>query len=53
MLRRMLQRQLDAVAAGRDPAGVSFDPATPPVVFEAGNYIMQRNDAKVAELLDA
>ena len=26
MLRRLLQRQLDAIAAGRDPAGVSFDP---------------------------
>jgi phenylpropionate dioxygenase-like ring-hydroxylating dioxygenase large terminal subunit len=53
MLRRMLQRQVETVAAGGDPAGVSFDPATPPVRFEAGNYIMQRNDAKAAELLDA
>ncbi len=53
MLRRLLQRQLDAIAAGRDPAGVSFDPAAAPVVFEAGNYIMARNDAKAAELLDA
>src|SRR5262249_50573992 len=53
MLRRMLQRQLDAIAAGRDPAGVSFDPATPHIVFEAGNYIMLRNDAKVVEVLDA
>jgi hypothetical protein len=53
MLRRLLQRQLDAVAAGNDPAGVSFDPATPPVKFEAGNYIMQRSDAKAVELLDA
>jgi phenylpropionate dioxygenase-like ring-hydroxylating dioxygenase large terminal subunit len=53
MLRHLLQRQLDAVAAGNDPAGVSFDPAAPPVVFEAGNYIMQRNDAKAVELLDA
>jgi hypothetical protein len=53
MLRRLLQRQLDAIAAGNDPAGVSFDPATPPVAFEAGNYIMQRNDAKAVELLDA
>ena len=31
MLRRLLQRQLDAVAAGGDPVGVSFDPAAPPV----------------------
>jgi phenylpropionate dioxygenase-like ring-hydroxylating dioxygenase large terminal subunit len=53
MLRRLLQRQIDAVAAGRDPAGVSFDPKSPPVVFEAGNYIMSRTDAKAVELLDA
>ena len=53
MLRRLLQRQLDAVAAGRDPAGVSFDPQTPPVVFEAGNYIMERGDPRAAELLSA
>ena len=53
MLRRLLQRQLDAVAVGRDPAGVSFDPAAPPVMFEAGNYIIPRHDAKAAELLDA
>ncbi len=45
MLRRLLQRQLDAIADGGDPAGVSFDPAAPPVVFEAGNYIMEKNDA--------
>src|SRR6185312_5805779 len=49
MLRRFLQRQLDTIAAGGDPAGVTFDPKTPPVKFEAGNYIMQRSDAKVAE----
>jgi nitrite reductase/ring-hydroxylating ferredoxin subunit len=53
MLRRLLQRQLDAIAAGQDPAGVSFDPAAPPVVFEAGNYIMRRNDAKAVALLEA
>jgi hypothetical protein len=53
MLRRLLQCQLDAVAAGHDPAGVSFDPKAPPVVFEAGNYIMERNDAKVVEVLSA
>jgi phenylpropionate dioxygenase-like ring-hydroxylating dioxygenase large terminal subunit len=39
MLRRLLRRQLKAVAEGRDPAGVSFDPGAPPIVFEAGNYI--------------
>ena len=39
MLRRLLQQQLDAVAQGRDPAGVSFDPAAPPVHFTAGNFL--------------
>ena len=39
MVRRMLRDQLDALAAGRDPIGVSFDPDAPPVAFEAGNYI--------------
>ena len=51
MLRRFLQRQLEAITAGGDPVGVSFDPDTAPVVFEAGNYIMERGDAKVLEVL--
>jgi hypothetical protein len=38
-LRRLLQKQLDALAAGQDPAGVSFDVNAPPVHFEAGNYL--------------
>ncbi len=38
MLRRVLRRQVKAVAEGRDPVGVSFDPAAAPIVFEAGNY---------------
>jgi hypothetical protein len=38
----MLQEQLDSVAEGRDPIGVSFDPAAYPVVFEAGNYIRDK-----------
>ena len=41
MVRRMLQAQLDAIAAGRDPVGVSFDQDAAPVVFEAGNYIRE------------
>jgi hypothetical protein len=41
MLRRLLQAQLQAVADGRDPAGVSFDPETPPVVFTAGNWLVE------------
>jgi len=39
MIRRLLQNQLHAIKAGRDPIGVSFDPNAAPVVFEAGNYI--------------
>jgi nitrite reductase/ring-hydroxylating ferredoxin subunit len=40
MVRQMLKRQLDAVAAGRDPAGVVRDAEAPPVVFEAGNFLI-------------
>ena len=39
MLRSLLRLQLDAIAAGKDPAGVSFDEAAPPVVFDAGRRI--------------
>jgi hypothetical protein len=39
MLRRMFQRQLDALAAGRDPIGVAFDEAKAMVDFEAGNFL--------------
>ncbi len=42
MLRRLLRRQVRAVAEGRDPAGISFDPDVRPVVFEAGNYVRDR-----------
>jgi phenylpropionate dioxygenase-like ring-hydroxylating dioxygenase large terminal subunit len=41
MIRHMLQEQVEAVAAGRDPVGVSFDPAAPSIAFEAGNYIRE------------
>ena len=40
MLRRLLEKQLAALREGRDPAGVSFDPAAPPVHFTAGNFLM-------------
>ncbi len=40
-LRRMLQDQLDAIAVGEDPIGVSYDEHAPPVEFEAGNYIRE------------
>ena len=41
MIRRMLSDQLEALATGRDPIGVSFDQASPPVEFEAGNFIRE------------
>lgn len=41
MLRRLLQRQLEALREGRDPAGVIRDPAAAPVRFEAGNYLIR------------
>ena len=40
MLRRLLRKQLEAVAQGENPAGVDLNPEAPPVVFEAGNYIL-------------
>jgi hypothetical protein len=45
MLRRLLEQQLQAVREGRDPAGVSFDPAAPPVVFQAGNWLEEESAA--------
>ena len=42
MIRRLLQQQLNALAQGRDPAGVSYDPSEPAIVFEAGNYIRDK-----------
>ena len=41
MLRQLLRRQVQAVARGEDPIGVSFDEAAPPIVFEAGNYVVE------------
>ena len=41
MIRRMLGDQLEAMAAGRDPIGVSFEENAPPVEFEAGNFIRE------------
>jgi hypothetical protein len=41
MVRRMLTEQLEALAAGRDPVSVCFDPDAKPVEFEAGNFIRE------------
>ena len=40
MLRRLLRRQIQAIADGNDPIGVSFDENQPPIVFEAGQHIL-------------
>jgi hypothetical protein len=40
LLRRMLNSQVNAVAHGEDPVGVSFDPDERPIVFEAGNFVV-------------
>ena len=40
MVRQMLKRQLEAIADGRDPAGVVRDPGAPPIVLEAGNFLI-------------
>src|SRR5215471_2182686 len=41
MVRRMLTEQLEMLAAGHDPIGVSFDPDGRPIEFEAGNFIRE------------
>jgi phenylpropionate dioxygenase-like ring-hydroxylating dioxygenase large terminal subunit len=41
MLRRMLLQQADAVAAGADPIGVSFDPSAPVTTTDAGNFLLE------------
>src|SRR4029077_4668480 len=40
LLRRLLNSQVNAVSRGEDPLGVSFDAAAPPIVFEAGNFVV-------------
>ncbi len=35
MFRRLLREQIDIVAKGGDPIGVSFDPDTPPIQFQS------------------
>jgi phenylpropionate dioxygenase-like ring-hydroxylating dioxygenase large terminal subunit len=40
LVRRLLRQQLEALAEGRDPIGVSFEETAPPVPFEAGNFLI-------------
>ena len=39
MVRRLLRRQLEALARGRDPVGVRFDDNAPPTPLDAGNFL--------------
>jgi len=39
MLRQMFQRQLEALAAGKDPVGIAFTEADAYVKFDAGQYL--------------
>ena len=45
LLRRFLEQQLAAVAAGRDPAGVAFGAAEAYVRLDAGNYLVDAAQA--------
>ena len=40
LVRRSLRQQLEALAQGGDPAGVSFDEDAPPTPLEAGNFLL-------------
>ena len=40
MLRRSLRRQVELVAAGEDPAGVTYDPEEAKVAIKGGNFIL-------------
>ncbi len=40
LVRRSLRQQLEALAQGSDPAGVSFDEDAPPTPLEAGNFLL-------------
>lgn len=51
MVRRYLQRQLDAVAQGRDPAGVSHTEAAAYIEFDSGNFVLDRTDKRMADFL--
>ena len=44
MMRRLILKQIEAVEAGKDPAGLIFDPAKELVRTEAGNYFERRSE---------
>jgi hypothetical protein len=44
MLRRFLRQQLNRIAEGEDPVGVSFDHDRPPIEFAAGQFLLRPSD---------
>jgi len=48
MVRRQFLEQVDVVANGGDPAGVSFDNADALVSLRAGNYVIQPGETELA-----
>ena len=48
MVRRPFLEQVQAVADGGDPVGVSFDPGEAPVSLRAGNYVVTSGDEYLA-----
>jgi len=41
MFRRRLRAEIEAVGEGRDPSGVTFDPARAVVAVQAGNFLLE------------
>ena len=48
MVRRHHLEQVQVVASGGDPVGVSFEPDEPPVSLRAGNYVVAPGDESLA-----
>ncbi len=53
MLRRMMAKQVRAVAAGNDPVGVIRDPADEVVHITGGNFFLTPEEALAEGLVDA
>ena len=48
MVRRQFLEQVEVVASGGDPVGVSFDPDDAPVSLRAGNYMVKPGEETLA-----
>ncbi|MEZ7130498.1 Rieske 2Fe-2S domain-containing protein [Nonomuraea sp. AD125B] len=53
MLRRLMAKQVRAVAAGQDPIGVIRDPADEVVTITGGNFFLDEEEAVAEGLVDA